>query len=82
MNIHDAALIVCPGKDRDLDPPNCGWWSRADEARYQRMRERLVEDYIHLHAVEIDEWCRDRFIDEIESEGDAEYDRSKESFAP
>lgn len=82
MNLHDAASIAYPFKDRDLDPPAFGWWSKADEDHYQRIRDSLVAEYIAAHAAAIEEWCRDRFIDTTESAADAALDASKERGAP
>lgn len=78
MNLTDAARIL--GREI-LDPPDCGWWDKATEARYDRELARLEREYIAAHSNEVDEWCRNRLDDEIESEADAELDRSKEAGA-
>lgn len=82
MNLHDAASIAYPFKDRDLDPPACGWWSKADEDHYQRIRAELVAEYVAAHESVIDAWCRDRFIDTTESAADAALDAERERGAP
>lgn len=78
MTLTDAARIL--GREV-LAPPDCGWWSKATETRYEQERARLEREYIAAHADEIDEWCRNRFEDELDSEADAELDRSKEAGA-
>jgi hypothetical protein len=78
VNIHDAATIAHPFRERDLDPPAFGWWSKADEDHYQRIRDSLVAEYIAAHAAAIEEWCRDRFIDTTESAADAALDAERE----
>jgi len=86
MNIHDAAGIAYPFRERDLDSP-VTYWTDDDEREYiawlNRDLAQLSAAFLDAHNDRFDEWCRDKFdagraLDSDIARGDAELDAEKE----
>jgi len=67
MNIHDAAGIAYPFRERDLDPPT-QYWTDANERDYAAWLAARRAEMEHEFALDrddaFDEFCRDQFEEE------------------
>lgn len=67
MNIHDAAGIAYPFRERDLDSPVM-YWTDDDEREYiawlNRDLAQLSAAFLDAKNDLFDEWCRDKFEEE------------------
>lgn len=67
INIHDAASIAFPFRDRDLDPPT-QYWTDANERDYAAWLATRRAEMEHEFALDrddaFDEFCRDKFEEE------------------
>ena len=67
MNLHDAAAIAHPFRERDLDPPT-QYWTDANERDYAAWLATRRAEMEHEFALDrddaFDEFCRDKFEEE------------------